>query len=141
MLFGIPHENQRVVFQPGALFRLTCIPSQELTKTFVDAEAIWATAIRLVSERLNSTDALPVGPGLGRINFGFTDFNTAVMVAFALCDIFLVGLIAYDYAKGKNYGPYLVATLIWVLFHSAFPWVPNSVGWQLLARGFVQLFF
>ena len=49
----------RVVFQPGVLFRLTGIPSGELTNTFVDAEAIWPNGIRLVSERLNSTDALP----------------------------------------------------------------------------------
>ena len=48
----------RVVFQPGALFRLTGIPSGELTNTFVDAEAIWPKTIRLVSERLNSTDSL-----------------------------------------------------------------------------------
>ena len=48
----------RVVFQPGALFRLTGIPSGELTNTFVDAEAIWPKNIRFVSERLNSTDNL-----------------------------------------------------------------------------------
>lgn len=48
----------RVVFQPGALYRLTGVPAGELTNTFVDAEAIWPKAIRLVSERLNSTDEL-----------------------------------------------------------------------------------
>ncbi len=48
----------RVVFQPGGLFRLTGIPSGELTNTFVDAEAIWPKDIRLVSERLNSTNDL-----------------------------------------------------------------------------------
>lgn len=48
----------RLVFPPGALFRLTGIPSYELTNTFVDAEVIWGNDIRLVSERLNSTDEL-----------------------------------------------------------------------------------
>ncbi len=48
----------RVVFRPGALFRLTGIPSGELTNTFVDAEVIWPKNIRGVSERLNSTDDL-----------------------------------------------------------------------------------
>lgn len=48
----------RVVFQPGAFFRLTGIPSNELTNTFVDAEAVWPKDIRLLSERLNSTDEL-----------------------------------------------------------------------------------
>ncbi|MBD2705349.1 hypothetical protein IC229_32335 [Spirosoma sp. BT702] len=42
----------------GALYRLTGIPSRELTNTFVDAEVIWNKDIRLVSERLNSCDDL-----------------------------------------------------------------------------------
>ena len=82
-----------------------------------------------------------LGPGVGRINFGITDFNTAVMFAFALCDVFLVGLLAYEYIRGKNYRPYLIALLICVMFHNAFPWVPNSAGWQWLARGVGHLFF
>lgn len=49
----------RVVFQPGALFRLTGIPSGELTNTYVDAEAIWSRDVRLVSERLDSIGTLP----------------------------------------------------------------------------------
>ncbi len=48
----------RIDFQPGALYRLTGIPSGELTNTFVDAEAIWHQDVRLVSERLNSTNDL-----------------------------------------------------------------------------------
>jgi len=43
----------QVQFQPGALFRLTGIPSHELTNTFVDAEAIFGHEIRLVNERLS----------------------------------------------------------------------------------------
>lgn len=46
----------QVVFQPGALFRLTGLPIHELTDTFIDAEAIFPVEIRLVNERLNSTD-------------------------------------------------------------------------------------
>jgi hypothetical protein len=42
------------------------IPSQELTNTFADAEAIWSKEIRRVSERLNSTDALPEMITLGK---------------------------------------------------------------------------
>ncbi|MBD2705363.1 AraC family transcriptional regulator [Spirosoma sp. BT702] len=53
-----PHEFVlfQVVFQPGALFRLTGLPSCELTNTFVDAEALLPAEIRLVNERLNGTD-------------------------------------------------------------------------------------
>lgn len=50
----------QVVFQPGALFRLTGIPAYELTNTFVDAEAVFSAEIRRVNERLSSTDAYPV---------------------------------------------------------------------------------
>ncbi|MCY7352626.1 MAG: AraC family transcriptional regulator [Cytophagaceae bacterium] len=45
----------QVQFQPGALFRLTGIPSYELTNTFVDAEDVFSTEIRLVNERLSYT--------------------------------------------------------------------------------------
>ncbi len=46
----------QVVFQPGALFRLTGLPVHELTDTFVDAEAVFSTEIQRVNDRLNSTD-------------------------------------------------------------------------------------
>ena len=46
----------QIVFQPGALFRLTGIPAHELTNTFVDAEAVFPPEIHLVNERLSSTD-------------------------------------------------------------------------------------
>ncbi len=45
----------QVQFQPGALFRLTGIPSHELTNSFVDAEGVFSTEIRLVNERLSYT--------------------------------------------------------------------------------------
>jgi len=45
----------QVQFQPGALFQLTGIPTHELTNTFVDAEAIFSTELRLVNERLSYT--------------------------------------------------------------------------------------
>ena len=46
----------QIVFQPGGLFRLTGVPSYELTNRFVDAEAVFSTEIRLVNERLSSSD-------------------------------------------------------------------------------------
>ena len=65
----------------------------------------------------------------------------AVMFAFALCDLFLVGLLVYEYVKVKNYRPYFISLIICVVFHNAFPWVPNSSAWQAMAQGFVQHFF
>ncbi len=53
-----PHDFMlfQIVFQPGALFRLTGIPAHELANTFVDAEAVFAPEVSLVNERLSSTD-------------------------------------------------------------------------------------
>lgn len=82
-----------------------------------------------------------LGPGVGRINFGITDFNTAVMFAFGLCDAFLVGLLIYEYTKGKLYYPYLVSLAICTIFHYAFPWVPGSAVWQGVASTVVTWLF
>lgn len=46
----------QVVFQPGALFRLTGLMAHELTDTFLDAEAVFTAEIRSVNERLSSTE-------------------------------------------------------------------------------------
>ncbi len=46
----------QVIFQPGALFRLTGIPAYELTNAYLDAETIFAKDIREVNARLNSID-------------------------------------------------------------------------------------
>ncbi|UFH55594.1 AraC family transcriptional regulator [Spirosoma sp. KNUC1025] len=43
-----------VNFQPGVLHRLVGIPLQELTNTFVDAEAIFPAELQRVNQRLNS---------------------------------------------------------------------------------------
>lgn len=46
----------QVVFQPGALFRLTGIPASELTNTFINAEDIFPSEIKLVNQRLSGTN-------------------------------------------------------------------------------------
>ncbi|AXE16521.1 AraC family transcriptional regulator [Runella rosea] len=47
----------QIVLQPSAVFRLTGIPSYELTNTFIDAEAIWGKDIRTAHEQMcNSED-------------------------------------------------------------------------------------
>jgi AraC-like DNA-binding protein len=45
----------RVIFQPGALFRLTGIPANELTNAHVDAESVFCHEIHRVNDRLSST--------------------------------------------------------------------------------------
>lgn len=42
----------QIVFQPGALYRLTGIPGDELTNKYLDAETIFSNQLRLVNEQL-----------------------------------------------------------------------------------------
>ncbi|WP_247234253.1 AraC family transcriptional regulator [Telluribacter sp. SYSU D00476] len=42
----------QIVLQPSALYRLTGIPSYELTNTYIDAEAIWGKDIRAAHEQM-----------------------------------------------------------------------------------------
>jgi AraC-like DNA-binding protein len=46
-----------IKFQPGVLFRLTGIPSYELTNTYIDAEAVFSPDIRTVIEQLRNADS------------------------------------------------------------------------------------
>lgn len=42
----------QIIFHPGALFRLTGIPANELTNEYLDAEAVFTSDVRLVNEQL-----------------------------------------------------------------------------------------
>ncbi|MBD2755270.1 helix-turn-helix domain-containing protein [Spirosoma validum] len=46
-----------IKFQPGVLFRLTGIPSYELTNTYIDAEAVFSPDIRTLTEQLRNADS------------------------------------------------------------------------------------
>jgi AraC-like DNA-binding protein len=46
----------QVVFQPGALFRLSGVPAHYLTHQFVDAEVIFSSELSRVNDRLSSTN-------------------------------------------------------------------------------------
>jgi AraC-like DNA-binding protein len=46
----------QIVLQPGALYRLTGIPTYELTNSFIDAEIIWKNEIRSIHDQMCNTD-------------------------------------------------------------------------------------
>lgn len=48
----------KIIFQPCALFKLTGLPMDELVSSFIDAEIILGKEIRMLHERLNSSDNL-----------------------------------------------------------------------------------
>lgn len=48
-----------ISFQPGVLFRLTGIPSFELTNTYIDAEAVFSKEIQLIKEQLKNAGSYP----------------------------------------------------------------------------------
>ena len=43
----------QIVFRPGALFRITGIPSYELTNSYIDAETIFPKEIKNINEQLH----------------------------------------------------------------------------------------
>ena len=45
--------NFQIVFQPGGLYRLTGMPSNELTNDYIDAETVFPKSIKEVNDRLN----------------------------------------------------------------------------------------
>lgn len=49
---GIDFLVFQVVFKPGALFRMTGIPSNELTNLYLDAETIFSKEIKNINEKL-----------------------------------------------------------------------------------------
>ena len=44
----------QIIFQPGALYRLTGIPSNELTNVYINAEDIFSKEVRLINEQLHN---------------------------------------------------------------------------------------
>ena len=48
----------KVVLQPGAFYRLLQLPSGHLTNTFLDAEALWGSAVRSTCEQLDNSPDL-----------------------------------------------------------------------------------
>jgi AraC-like DNA-binding protein len=42
----------QIIFQPGALYRLTGMPSSELTNEYIDGESVFCSDLRLVNEQL-----------------------------------------------------------------------------------------
>lgn len=42
----------QIIFQPGALYRLTGMPSSELTNEYIDAESVFSGSLRFINEQL-----------------------------------------------------------------------------------------
>ena len=42
----------QIIFQPGALYRLTGIPAQEFNDHYLDAESVFSTSLRFINEQL-----------------------------------------------------------------------------------------
>jgi AraC-like DNA-binding protein len=48
----------KISLQPGVLFCLTGIPSYELTNSYIDAEVLWGSEVRMVCEKLANAEDL-----------------------------------------------------------------------------------
>jgi AraC-like DNA-binding protein len=49
----------QVVFLPGTIYRLTGMPSSEITNAYLDAETVFGTEVRMVNEQLFHADGYP----------------------------------------------------------------------------------
>lgn len=81
-----------------------------------------------------------LGPGIGRINFGINDSTQAIMFAFALSDLFFIGLLVFEFFKTKFYKPYVVSLLVCLFFHGIYIFFPATSWWQGIAQKFVSCF-
>ena len=64
----------------------------------------------------------------------------AVLYAFILPDMILVGLIVYDKFKGQNSRAYVIALIILAISHYSYYFLPESALWQSVAGYFVRFF-
>jgi len=80
-----------------------------------------------------------LGPSIGRINFGIENITTAIIFAFALSDISLVGLLVYELFNRKHYTPYVISLLICIFFHGLFAFFPYTNLWQTIAAKLVLI--
>jgi hypothetical protein len=83
-----------------------------------------------------------VGAGLRRV---FTHVmgmggGEAVLYAFLLPDLLLVGLIIYDKVKGRNSRAYIIALIILAVSHYSYYFLPDSTLWQTVSGYFVSFF-
>lgn len=82
------------------------------------------------------------GAGLRRV-FGHwlgIGGDHAVLYAFLLPDLTLVGLIIYDRMQGQKSKAYWVSLLIFAVSHIGFYFIPHSAIWQSVCGYFVRFF-
>lgn len=108
----------------------------------VYALAIWHRKNPALHMRYMICTLLPMlGPGLGRalIIFGKLPFPVGVAVADYAAMALAAVLIIYDWRKGKNFTPYVVALALTVLAHFAFI---NNMGavWQTIGGAYAHMF-
>lgn len=121
--------------------------SLNLPGTFIFA-ACYALAIfyrknRALHMRFMICTVLPLlGPGLVRalIIFGKLPFPVGVAAADYTTIALAIGLIIYDWRKGKNFAPYAFALALNLMAHFLFDHKMGAV-WQAIGGAFARLFF
>jgi hypothetical protein len=108
----------------------------------VYALAIWHRKNPVLHMRYMICTLIPMlGPGLGRavIIFGRLPFPIGVAVADYAAMALCAALIIYDWRKGKNFTPYVVALVLTILVHLAFI---NNMGavWQAFGGAYARIF-
>jgi hypothetical protein len=88
-----------------------------------------------------ATSLAIVGAGLRRVFVHVLHMEgEALLLGFLIPDLFLSGLIVYDWIKGNNARAYIIAFIILTVSHYSFYWLPHSALWQSVAGYFVRFF-
>jgi len=89
-----------------------------------------------------ATSLAIAGAGLRRVFTHVMGLNgaEAVLFAFLIPDLLLIGLIVYDKIKGNNSRAYIIAFIILAISHYCYYFIPDSALWQSVAGYFVRFF-
>jgi heme A synthase len=106
--------------------------------------AIWYSKKPKIHMRLIiACSVIFFNPAIGRIfifYLGVPMFE-GILLAYAFCDLILLGFLFFDWKSGRDFKPYLYSLLFLVFWHTSFLYFPSTQLWQSIAQWLVKVCF